>query len=135
MRKPHIRFSEMDLMMLACWKSNKDVIQIILRDSFAEVLTENEIKAASLPYYDIVFNASRRFQKIIENAGKNYKPVIRNQEEGIDYIMGCTVILSYYYGFMLDFKRPYFYDIPDANGVMHHYRILYNADFYGDPTY
>ena len=108
---------------------HKDIIQIILRDSFAEVLTENEIKAASLPYYDIVFNASSRFQRIIENAGKNYKPVIRNQEEGIDYIMGCTVILSYYYGFLLDFKRPYFYDIPDANGIMHHYRILYNADF------
>lgn len=110
-------------------EKHKDVIQTILRDSFAEVLTENEIKAASLPYYDIVFNASQRFQKIIENAGKNYKPVIRNQEEGIDYIMGCTVILSYYYGFLLDFKRPYFYDIPDANGIMHHYRILYNADF------
>ena len=107
----------------------KDVINIILRDSFAEVLTENEIKAASLPYYDIVFNSSKRFQKILKEAGPNFKPLIRNQEDGVDYIMGCSVILAYYYGFHLDFKRPYFYDIPDANGVMHHYRILYNADF------
>ena len=110
-------------------EKHKDIIQTILRDSFAEVLTENEIKAASLPYYDLVFNTSRRFQKILEDAGKDFKPFIRNQEEGIDYIMGCTVILSYYYGFMLDFKRPYFYDIPDSKGIMHHYRILYNADF------
>ncbi len=123
---PFLREGFTDVKLL---EKHKDVIQIILRDSFAEVLTGNEIKAASLPYYDIVFNSSQRFQKIIKEAGKNYKPTIRNQEEGIDYIMGCSVILSYYYGFNLDFKRPYFYDIPDANGVMHHYRILYNADF------
>lgn len=110
-------------------EKHKDVIRIILQDSFAEVLSNNEIKAASLPYYDIVFNSSKRFQKILKDAGKDFKPFIRNQEEGIDYIMGCSVILSYYYGFNLDFKRPYFYDIPDSNGVMHHYRILYNADF------
>ena len=53
---------------------HKDVIKIILRDSFAEVLTENEIKAASLPYYDIVFNTSKRFEKIIAEAGKDFKP-------------------------------------------------------------
>ncbi len=43
--------------------------------------------------------------------------------------MGCTVILNFYYGFKLDFKRPLYYDIPDEKGVMKHYRILYNADF------
>ena len=123
---PFLREGFTDVKLL---EKHKDVIKIILQDSFAEVLSENEIKTASLPYYDIVFNSSKRFQKILKDAGKNFKPLIRNQEEGIDYIMGCTVILSYYYGFYLDFKRPYFYDIPDANGVMHHYRILYNADF------
>ncbi len=108
---------------------HKDVIKIILRDTFAEVLTENEIKAASLPYFDIVFNTSKRFEKILAEAGPDFNLLIRNQEEGIDYIMACTVILSFYYGFQLDFRRPYFYDIPNANGVMQHYRILYNADF------
>ena len=123
---PFLRDGFEDVSLL---EKHKDVIKIILRDSFSEVLTENEIKAASLPYYNIVFNASNRFQKILEDAGKGFEPLIRNQEEGIDYIMACSVILSYYYGFMLDFKRPYFYDIPDSKGIMHHYRILYNADF------
>ncbi len=123
---PFLREGFSDVSLL---EKHKDVIKIILRDSFSDVLTENEIKAASLPYYDIVFNTSKRFEKIIKEAGKNFKPVIRNQEDGIDYIMGCVVILSFYYGFKLDFRRPYFYDIPDANGIMHHYRILYNADF------
>ena len=123
---PELRegFEDLDLL-----EKHKDVIRIILQDSFAEVLSENEIKAASLPYFDVVFNKSKRFQKILENAGKDFKPFIRNQDEGIDYVMGCTVILKWYYGYNLDFSRPYFYDIPDANGVMRHYRILYNADF------
>ena len=110
-------------------EKHKDVIRVILQDSFAEVLSENEIKAASLPYFDIVFNKSKRFQKILDNAGKDFKPFIRDQDEGIDYIMASTVILKWHYGFNLDFSRPYFYDIPDANGIIHHYRILYNADF------
>jgi len=123
---PELRDGFSDTKLL---EKHKDVIRIILQDSFAEVLSENEIKAASLPYFDIVFNKSKRFRKILENAGKDFKPVIRNQDEGIDYIMACTVILKFHYGFSLDFSRPYFYDIPDANGIMRHYRILYNADF------
>ena len=123
---PFLREGFQDTKLL---EKHKDVIKVILRDSFAEVLTENEIKAASLPYFDIVFNTSKRFEKILEQAGPDFNPFIRNQEDGIDYMMACTVILNFYYGFKLDFSRPYFYDIPDANGIMHHYRILYNADF------
>jgi GAF domain-containing protein len=123
---PELRDGFSDIKLL---EKHEDVIRIILQDSFAEVLSENEIKAASLPYFDIVFNKSKRFQNILQNAGKNFKPFIRDHDEGIDYIMASTVILKFHYGFNLDFSRPYFYDIPDANGIMHHYRILYNADF------
>ena len=123
---PELRDGFSDIKLL---EKHKDVIRVILQDSFAEVLSENEIKAASLPYFDIVFNKSKRFQKILANAGEDFQPFIRDQDEGIDYVMGCTVILKFHYGFNLDFSRPYFYDIPDANGIMRHYRILYNADF------
>ncbi len=107
----------------------KDVIKIILQDVFSEVLTTNEIKVASLPYNNVIFNSSKRFQNIVKDAGPEYKPSISNIEGGKDYIMACIVILNFYYGYKLDFRRPFFYDIPDKNGVMHHYRILYNADF------
>lgn len=109
--------------------THKDIIKLILSDTFSPILTHNEIKAASVPYHNIVFNSSERFNNIIAAAGKDFELKIRNQEEGANYIMAATVILNYYYGFHLDFKRPLFYDIPDANGVMRHYRILYNADF------
>ncbi|TDQ33246.1 GAF domain-containing protein [Zeaxanthinibacter enoshimensis] len=110
-------------------EEHKEVIQVILKDSFSEVLSDNEIKTAALPYYDLMFNASRRFQKILDNAGPDFELKIHNQENKEAYIMGCTVILNFYYGFKLDFSRPLYYQIPDANGVVRTYRILYNADF------
>ncbi|MBT8210140.1 MAG: GAF domain-containing protein [Eudoraea sp.] len=123
---PELREGFEDVTLL---EKHKDVIHIILQDAFSEVLGENEIKAASLPYFNLIFNSSKRLQKILDAAGKGYEPLIRDREEGLDYIMASTVILTFYYGFKLDYNRPYFYDIPDANGVMRHYRILYNADF------
>ncbi|WP_157802037.1 hypothetical protein [Flavobacterium sp. 1] len=43
--------------------------------------------------------------------------------------MNCTLILNAYYNQNVDFGKPLFYDIPDKNGIIKHYRILYNADF------
>ncbi|GMN06943.1 hypothetical protein MTsPCn5_23320 [Croceitalea sp. MTPC5] len=123
---PELRDGFDDLGIL---EKRKDVIQTILADTFSSVLTENEIKTASIPFENLVFNSSKRFQKILAEAGEGFELEIRNLPENLQYIMQCTVILGFYYGFKIDFKRPLFYDIPDANGVMRHYRILYNADF------
>ena len=123
---PELRDGFDDLTLLDTYK---DVINIIMEDTFADVLGSNEIKTASWPYDNLIFNSSRRFQKILKEAGPGFVPKIRNQEEDFNYIMAAVVVLNFHYGFKLDFSRPYFYDIPDAQGVMHHYRILYNADF------
>ncbi|MCB0383375.1 MAG: GAF domain-containing protein, partial [Psychroserpens sp.] len=32
-------------------------------------------------------------------------------------------------GFKMNFKRPFYYEIPNENGIMQFYKILYNADF------
>ncbi|GGW47078.1 GAF domain-containing protein [Arenibacter certesii] len=117
-------FSDVSLL-----EKHKGIIDLLLQDSFSPLLSDNEIKTASLPYSDIIFNASNRFKRILKAAGPDYKPKITNLEQGVDYIMACVVILNYYYGYKLDFKRLFFYNIPDAEGVMRHYRILYNADF------
>ena len=114
---------------LSILKEHEQLIRAILQDTFPTLLGGNEIKAVSMAFNNLVFNPSKRFQKILEDAGPDFELKIRNQSEGIDYIMACTVILNFYYGYRLDFRRPYFYDIPDAQGVMRHYRILYNADF------
>ncbi len=123
---PELRDGFSDVALL---KKYEKVIKIILQDSFSSVLSKNEIKTASLPYYDINFNGTERFEKIIKAAGEGFELKERGIPEKLGYIMGCTIILNFYYGYRLDFKRPLFYDIPDAKGVMKHYRILYNADF------
>ena len=123
---PELREGFSDLSLL---DKHKDVIRVILEDSFSPILTKNEIKTASTPFENLVFNSSERFRQILKDAGGDFDLEITNIPREFDYIMRCTVILQFYYGFKLDFKRPFFYDIPDTNGVMRRYRILYNADF------
>lgn len=123
---PELRDGFTDVSLL---KKHEDLIRLMLQDTFSEVLTNNEIKAASLPFDNTVFNSSKRFQKILKHAGKDFEPRMRELPEDEMYVLACIVILNFHYGFSLDFKRPFFYDIPDAKGIMKHYRILYNADF------
>ncbi|WP_088340713.1 GAF domain-containing protein [Robiginitalea sediminis] len=123
---PELRegFSEVDKL-----DTHKEVLQFILQDAFSAVLSENEIKALTFPYKNILFSPSARLKAILDNAGEGFVPDLRNREEGFDYIMACTVILNFYYGYQFDFSRPYFFEIPDSEGVVRHYRIMYNADF------
>ena len=123
---PELREGFTDLSLI---EKYRDVIQIILEDTFAPMLTLNEIKTASTPFENLVFNSSERFQDILKDAGEEFELQLHNLPSDFGYIMRSTVILQFYYGYNLDFKRPLFYDIPDADGVMHRYRILYNADF------
>ena len=104
-------------------------INVILEDSFAQILQTNEIKIASIPFNNLVLKASDRYKSIIRAAGPDFEPCIKNLDEDNYYIMGCSIILNNFYGYAIDFKRPFFYDIPDANGILRHYRLLYNADF------
>ncbi len=123
---PELRQGFTDVSLL---KKHAKVIAVIMEDVFTDVLSTNEIKAAALPYHDVTFNSSKRFQKIITDAGDDFELSMRNFDDSLNYLMACSVILSFYYGYKVDFKRPLFYDIPDSKGVMRHYRILYNADF------
>ncbi|MCG2459995.1 GAF domain-containing protein [Flavobacteriaceae bacterium F89] len=123
---PDLRKGFTDISLLSKYG---EAIDIILQDTFPEVLTYNEIKAASLPYANVLFNSSRRFREILASAGQDFEPKISDLTDDISYIMSCTVILNFYYGYKLNFNRPFFYDIPDANGIMRRYRILYNVDF------
>ncbi|WP_340064500.1 GAF domain-containing protein [Ascidiimonas aurantiaca] len=107
----------------------RNEISLILEDTFSSALTHNEIKAAMIPFQNIIFNSSKRFDTILKNAGEGFEINMRNMPEGQLYILGCSVILKAYYGIDLDFRRPLYFDIPDENGILRNYRIMYNADF------
>jgi len=123
---PELREGFSNLQVL---KDREKEISIILQDSFASVLTNNEIKTASVPFHNLIFNSSERFKKILNAAGEDFELSIQNMPDDYSYIIACTVILNFCYGYNLNFKRPFYYEIPDSNGILRYYKILYNADF------
>lgn len=110
-------------------KNNESLINELLEILFPIALTDNEIKAVGMPFQNLMFNHSRRFQKIIEESGGNYNIEIRDFNQHQYYIACCCIIMNHYFNANFDLTRPLFIDLPDANGIIHHYRILYNADF------
>jgi len=104
-------------------------IDDVLSDLFPIALQQNEIKFAAMPFQEDVFKASLRYENIITAAGEDFKLEIKNFDEDHYYIMGCSIILMQYYQYKIDFRRPFFYEIPDINGVLRYYRMLYNGDY------
>ena len=105
-------------------------IERFLDPLFPEALQLNEIKAASVPFSFTSFKFSQRFENIIDNAGTAFEFKVRNFEDNLFYIHACTMILNQVYGYEVDLKRPFFFDIPNQQtGMLKHYRAAFNVDF------
>ncbi len=107
----------------------KEVIDDILSNLFPIALQHNEIKVVSMPFQEYVIKSSARYDAIISDAGKDFILEIKNFDEDHYYIMGCSLVLRQFYKFEIDFRRPFFYEIPDSAGVLRYYRMLYNGDY------
>ena len=105
-------------------------IDLMLEGLFPEILTDNEIKAVTIPFSFTSFKFTNRFESILDNAGDNYEFEVRNMEQDQKYIAACTMILMIVYNKPIDFKRPFFFDFPNKNtDITHHYRVAFNGDF------
>mgnify|MGYP000678151635 CR=1 FL=1 len=89
---PILREGFSDLNLLNTYEKE---IEGILQDSFSPILTNNEIKTASVPFMDVVFNASDRFKSILKTAGEDFELQIKNMPTDQRYIIACTIILNY----------------------------------------
>jgi hypothetical protein len=107
----------------------KEQIDFVLDDMFAPLLDQNEIKTATIPFQEFVFKSTQRYRDIINAAGEGYKLQLVEFDDQNSYIMACSIILNMYYGFKADFRRPFFYNIPNAQGDLRSYKVLFNADF------
>jgi len=108
----------------------KKEINLLLEPLFPEPLLLNEIKAATIPFLFTSFKFSTRFENILKGAVTDYKFKIRNLEDNELYLHACVMILASCYGYFIDLKRPFFFDIPDKkSGITKHYRVAFNGDF------
>jgi hypothetical protein len=123
---PEFRTGVEDLNLI---QKNETLVKHLLTDLFPTALTNNEIKAVTIPFQNSTFNYSERFKKILQDAGRTFDMAIRDLDQDQFYIMNCTLILNVHYDQHFDFNKPLFYDIPNADGIINHYRILYNGDF------
>ncbi|NCD71503.1 GAF domain-containing protein [Mucilaginibacter agri] len=123
---PEVRNGIKDVSTL---KENETLISLLVSDLFPPALTLNEIKAVSIPFLSLIFNYTQRFQNILNAAGPGFEINIRDLDHHQFYVMTCCIILNVHYNTSLNFSKPLFYDIPTADGITKHYRILYNVDF------
>ena len=113
----------------------KDPIRVLMKDLFPEILSGSQIKAISIPFDNLIFNSTEKFREILSQAGEEFSLSMRDLSDDLHYIFGCIIILNQFYDYEIDFSRPLYYDIPDENGIMKHYRIDLNSDFVGiEPT-
>lgn len=108
---------------------NASLLEELLDVLFPKALTDNEIKAVSMPFQNLIFNHSARFKKILSEAGHDFQVSIRDFDQHTYYVACCCIIMNYYFKKNFDISTPFFIDIPDAKGFMRHYKVMYNADF------
>lgn len=97
---------------------------------FPSITTNNEIRTAAMPFVPIWFNMTERFKNIIKNAGGAEAVQMRIDNSDMMYIYACIFILNKKYGANINFDQTFFFDIPNTlTGILHHYRVHYNADF------
>lgn len=114
---------------LTVFEKHKDLIRLLLADLFPVGLTKNEIKAAGIPLTNLTFNYTERFQKILTDAGKDFEIEFRDISDDEYYVFCCCLILQTYLKKDIKTTIPFYYDIPDKQGIMKHYKITVNSDF------
>ena len=123
---PELRQPTNDLKFI---EAHSKEISRLLSAMFPEILTNNEIKAASLPFFPILFNMTDRMKSILAKTPDDFKLFLKGFDVNEVYILACSFLLAVMYRIPVNFKRPLYFDIPDENGTMHHYRVMINGDF------
>ncbi len=108
----------------------EEVLSLMLKPLFPDLLQSNEIKAIAIPFVYKAFHPTRRLSEIIKNAGPDYDVEMTGSNIEKVYLYASSYILAKYYGQpILKMNRPIFLDIPNQKtGQLHHYRLMFNAD-------
>ena len=109
-------------------EKHKKEINLLLSPLFPSLTTNNEIKAAGIPFKPILFNLTRRFANLIEQSDS--KSLIPEASADLIYKICCMNILNKYYHANVSLSPNLFFSIRDhETAIVHRYRAFVNADF------
>ena len=107
----------------------EEPIRKLCQTMFPEVLTTNEIKALTPPFYFKPIYSSARFTKIIKDSGDDFDLHMKDISNDEFYMFCCYSILATYYGFPSYGGGPMMVEIKNREqGVSKSYHIAINAD-------
>ncbi len=96
---------------------------------FPEVLTTNEIKLLTPPFYFEPIYTSQRFKNIIKASGVPFEFTMRDVDKDTFYLYCCYFILGSYFGYSVGATTPQLFEIFNKDqGIMRVYKLLINAD-------
>ncbi len=96
---------------------------------FPDVLTTNEIKALTPPFYFKPIYSSERFKKIINASGEDFSLQMKDITGDDFYLICCYFILASYYGYQSHAGGPLIVEIFNRNlGINKAYQVAINAD-------
>jgi hypothetical protein len=105
-------------------------ISLLLSDFFPEALGNNEIKAVTIPFTPLFFNPTKRFERLMANTPDEFEIEMKGVDFGKMYIYAGTFLMNALFGAGMDYKRPFFLEIPNKDrSLIRHYRVFLNADF------
>ena len=125
-RYPELRDGISDMEKL---KEYQEPIRKLSGMLFPEILSTNEIKILTPPFYFEPLHTTRRFDSIIKSSGKPFSFTMKDTNEDIFYLYCCYFILGSYYGFPVVRSIPQLIDIiNERDGFIHTYKMLINAE-------
>jgi len=95
---------------IAIVEKHQEEIKAILAPLFPTLTTLNDIKGISIPFSPILFNVSKRLDKILDTEG-NHHVTTRHHHPDRAYINACIFILNFKYGARINNKRAFYFDI------------------------
>ncbi len=96
---------------------------------FPSILSTNEIKILTPPFYFEPIYTSERFDNIVSASGEPFEFRMKDVDEDLFYKYCCYFILGRYFGYQIGGSTPQFLEIENkAQGFNRVYKLLINAD-------
>ncbi|NQZ75015.1 MAG: GAF domain-containing protein [Ekhidna sp.] len=125
-RFPELKDGISDVSQLHKYQSSFDKFSQVL---FPSILTTNEIKILTPPFYFDPIYASKRFDNIIKASGEPFEFRMKDVDEDLFYKYCCYYIMGSYFGFPIGGSTPQFFEIENkAQGFKRVYKMLINAE-------